>query len=64
MTSAIFQAAGKVEVANEFFTMSVSGPKMTGRESLMTRMLILSRPGDLLDGIERIIRWTSVQVTE
>jgi len=30
----------------------------------MTRMLILSGPGDLLDGIERIIRWTSVQVAE
>ena len=53
-----------MEVANELFIMSVSAPKMTGRESLMTRMPILSGPGDVLDGIERIIRWTSVQVTE
>ena len=58
MTWAIFQAYGKVEVANELFRLSVGGPKMTGRESLMTRMLILSGTRDLLDGIERIIRWT------
>jgi hypothetical protein len=38
-------------VVNELLIMSVNGPSMTGRQSLIIRMLILSGPGDLFDGI-------------
>jgi hypothetical protein len=50
-------------VVNELLIMSVNGPSMTGRQSLIIRMLILSGPGDLFDGIVVIIRCTSVHVT-
>ena len=43
--------------------MSVRGPKKKGRQSFITRMFILSGPGDLLVGIVEITHWTSVQVT-
>lgn len=43
--------------------MSVKGPRITGRQSLMMRMLTLSGPGDLLEGIDDTIRSTCVQVT-
>ena len=49
--------------ASEQFIMSVRGPNITGRHSLITRGFILSGPGDLLDGMNKTIRWTSVQVT-
>ena len=42
--------------------MSVRGPKITGRQYFITRMFILSGPGDLLVGIVETIHWTSVQV--
>ena len=63
MTSDAFQEFGKVEVAKEQSTMSVKGPRITGRQSLMMRMLTLSGPGDLLEGIDDTIRSTCVQVT-
>ena len=37
-------------MVNELLMMSVNGPSMTGRQSLIIRMLILSGPGDLFDG--------------
>ena len=43
--------------------MCVRGPKITGKQSLMIRMFILSGPGDLFFGIAIIIHWISVQVT-
>ena len=63
MTSDAFQEFGNVEVAKEQLIMSVNGPGMTGRQSLMMHMLTLSGPGDLLEGIDDTIRSTCVQVT-
>ena len=60
---AIFQDSGKVEVVNELLIMSVNGPSMTGRQSLIIRMLILVGPGDLFDGIVVIMHYTSMHVT-
>ena len=53
MISDAFQEFRKVEVAKEQLMMSVKGPRITGRQSLMMRMLTLSGPGDLLEGIDR-----------
>ena len=58
MTSEAFQELGKVEVAKEQLMMSIKGPRITGRQSLMMRM-----PGDLLEGIDDTIRSTCVQIT-
>ena len=44
---------------NEQLIISVRGPRITGRLSLIT----LSNPGDLLDGIVRMMRLTSLQLT-
>jgi hypothetical protein len=44
---------------NELLIMSVNGQSMTGRQSLIIRMLILSGPGDLFDGIVVIMHCTS-----
>ena len=63
MTSDAFQEFGNAEVAKEQLMMSVNGTGMTGRQSLMMRMLTLSGPGDLLEGIDDTIRSTCVQVT-
>ena len=63
MTSDAFQEFGKVEVAKEQLIMSVKGPRITERQSLMMRMLTLSGPGDLLEGIDDTIPSTCVQVT-
>ena len=63
MTSDALQEFGNVEVAKEQLMMSVNGPRITGRQSLMMRMLTLSGPGDLLEGIDDTIRSTCVQVT-
>ena len=41
MTSDAFQEFGNVEVANEQLMMSGKGPRITGRQSLMMRMLTL-----------------------
>jgi hypothetical protein len=61
--SAIFQDSGYVEVVNELLMMPVNGPSMTWRQCLIIRMLILSGPGDLFDGIDVIMCWISVHVT-
>jgi hypothetical protein len=50
-------------VLREQLITSVRRPKITGNESLMTHILILSRPGDLLEGIDIVMFCTSVQVT-
>ena len=49
-------------MVNDLLMMSVNGPSMTGRQSLIIRMLILSGPGDLFDVRVRMRR-TSVHVT-
>ena len=56
MTSDTFQEFGNVEVTKEQLMMSVNGPRITGRQSLMIRMLTLWGPGDLLEGIDDTIR--------
>lgn len=63
MTSDAFQEFENVEVAKEQLMMSVHGPRITGRQSLMMRMLTLSGPRDLSKGIDYTIRSTCVQVT-
>ena len=63
MTSDAFQEFGNVEGAKEQLMMSVNGPRITGRRSLMMKMLTLSGLGDLLEGIDDTIRSTCVQVT-
>ena len=60
MTSDAFQEFGNVEVAKEWLIMSVNGPRITGRQSLMMRMLTLSGPGNLLEGIDDKICSTRV----
>ena len=60
MTSDAFQEFGIVEVAKERLMMSVNGPRRTGRQSLMRRMLTLSGPGNLLEGIDDTICSTCV----
>ena len=62
MTSEAFQEFGNVEVVKELLMMSVIGPRITGRQSLMMRMLTLSGPGDLLEGIDDTIRSICAQV--
>ena len=63
MTSEAFQEFGNLEVVKEQLMMSVIGPRITGRQSLMMSMQTLSGPGDLLEGIDDTIRSTCVQVT-
>ena len=48
---------------NEQLIISVRGPRITGRLSLITFMLTLSNPGDLLEGSKRTMRLTSLQLT-
>ena len=61
--STIFQDSGKVEVVNGLLIMSFNGPSMTGRQSLIISVLILSGRGDLFDGIVVVMHCTSVHVT-
>ena len=63
MISDAFQEFGNVEVAKEQLMMSVKGPRIKRRQSLMMHMMTLSGPGDLLEGIDDTIRSTCVQVT-
>ena len=63
MTSDAFQEFGNVEVTKEQLMMSVNGPRITGRQSLMVCMLTLLGPGDLLEGIDNTISSICVQVT-
>ena len=44
--------------------MSFNGLRITGRQSLMIRMLTLSGPGDLLEGIDDTISSTRVKITK
>ena len=53
MTSDAFQEFGNVEVAKEQLMMSVNGPRITGRQSLMMPTLTLSGQGDLMILIRR-----------
>ena len=61
--SASFHAAGNVEVRREQLIISVSGPRIIGRQSLMTRAFILSGPGDLFSGKDETNWCTSSLVT-
>ena len=63
MISDAFQEFGNVEVAKEQLMMSVKGPRIKRRQSLMMHMMTLSGPGGLLEGIDDTIRSTCVQVT-
>lgn len=63
ITSAFFHALGYVDVLREQLMISV-GYNMTDKQSLMTRILTLSGPGDLFEGIDRIMHCTSVYVCD
>ena len=63
MTSAIFQSDGKVEVSSEQLMIFVMGPSTTSRASLSALTLILSGPGALFNGNDKMIRLTSSQLT-
>ena len=56
MTSAVFHVVGNVFVIMEQLIISVIGPNMTGRQSLIIRALTLSEPGDMIDGSQDTIR--------
>ena len=63
ITSASFHFFGNVPVRIEQSMISVRGPKMTGRQSLIKRVLNLSGPGALLSSRD-IATWrTSSHVT-
>jgi hypothetical protein len=47
ITSAIFQALGKILLTNDLFMMEVIHGAITGRQSLITRIGTLSIPGAL-----------------
>ena len=49
-------------MVKEILIMSVNGLLIPGRQSLMVRILILSDPGHLFEGIDVIKCWTSEQV--
>ena len=63
MASAIFQSDGKVEVPSEQLIISVIGPNITCRASLNTLALILSVPGALFNGKDKMVRLTSSMLT-
>lgn len=63
MTSAIFQSDGKVEVPSEQLIISVIGPSITCRASLNTLALVLSGPGALFNGKDKLVRLTSTVLT-
>ena len=63
MTSAIFQSDGKVEVLSEQLIISVKGPSNTCKASLNTLALVLSGPGALFSGKDKITRRTSSMLT-
>ena len=50
MASASFHLSGNELVRIEQFIISVRGPRMTGRQSLIMRAFTLSGPGALLSG--------------
>ena len=63
ITSASFHAIGNEDDDSEQFMISVRGPRITGRLCLMTRILTLSLPGDLFDGIANMMFLISEQET-
>ena len=63
ITSAIFQALGNILFTSELFMMEVILDEMTGKQSLITRIGILSIPGDLLSGIDFTIYSTRMHST-
>lgn len=56
MTSAVFHVVGNVFVIMEQLIISLIGPNMTGRQSLIIRALTFSEPGDLIDGRDKMTR--------
>ena len=50
--SAVFQEIGKMSDSNVTFMIDVDGDKMAGKQSLITRIRILSVPGALLLAID------------
>ena len=63
-TSTTFHAVGNVYVVrDQLINMFVSGPSITGRQSLRVREFILSGPGNLFNGRDQITRRTSSLVT-
>ena len=63
MTSVVLHVVGNVFVIMEQLIISVIGPYMTWRQSLIIRGLTLSEPGELFDGRDKMTRRTSSQVT-
>ena len=63
MTSAIFKSDGKVEVTSEQLIISVIGPSITCRASLNTLALVLSGPGALFNGKDKMVRLTTSMLT-
>ena len=63
MTSAIFQSDGKVEVLGEQLIISVIGPSITCRASLNPLALVLSGPGALFSGKDKMVSLTSTVLT-
>ena len=59
MTSAIFQFDGKVEVPSEQLIISVIGKSITCRVSSNTLAMVLSGPGALFNGKDKMTRLTS-----
>ena len=64
MTSASFHLAGKELVRIEQLMISVNGPSITSRQSLSTRAVTLSGPGDLSIGSDLTTRRTSSHDTD
>ena len=63
MTSVIFQSDRKVEAPSEQLIISVIGPSITCRASLNTLALVLSGPGALFNGKDKMTRLTSSMLT-
>ena len=61
MTS--FHALGNKDDISEQLIMSVRGPRMTGKRCLITRILTLSLPDDLFDGMADMMLLISEQET-
>ena len=56
MTSAVFQMLGKVAETKELLMNDVIVGSIAGRQSLITRIGILSIPGALFDGMCSMMR--------
>lgn len=60
---AVFQLDEKMVVQKEQLMISVMGPSTTSRESLNTVALILSGPGALFSGNDKMTNLTTSQLT-